>query len=99
MEFIDDRVRWMRLRRHVIDRLMPIGVERLPDRLDRRDALRPQEIDQRPHRHLDPIDDRPGVGSIASGCERTLEIVDYRQQVPQNRLALDTNRLLALLAD
>src|SRR5208282_3614595 len=99
MEFIDDGVRRMHLRRHVIDRFMPIGIERLADRLQRCHALRTQKIDQRPHRHLDAIDDRPGVIAIAGGPERALEVVDDRQQVAEDGLALDADRFLALLAN
>jgi len=99
MEFIDDRVRRMGLGRHVIDGLMPIGIERLADRLQRRDALRAQEIYQRTHRHLDPVNDRLGVGAAACSRQRALEIVDNRQEVTENRLALDPNGFLALLAD
>ncbi len=99
MELIDDRVRRMRVGFDMIHRLMTGRVERLPDRGQRRHALRAQKIEQRPHSHLDPVENCLGVRAIASRGQRAFEIVDNRQQVAEDTLALNPHRFLALLAD
>src|ERR1700737_2332514 len=99
MEFIDDRVRRMHIRGDMIDCLMANGVKRLADRRDRRHALRAEKIEQGAHGHLDTVEDGLGIGAFASRRQRALEIVDYRQQVAEDTLALNPHRLLALLAN
>src|SRR3979411_2714041 len=99
MEFIDDRVRRMNIRGDMIDGLMTSGVECLANRGDRRNALRAQKIEQSAHSHLDTVENCLRVSAFASRRERAFKIIDNREQVAENTLALNPYRLLALLAN
>ncbi len=96
MELAHHRIGRVRTMWDMIARLVPIGIELLPHRRHRADSIGLQEVHQRGEHQLDACNNRLTVGLSLGRLDRTLEVVDNRQQVAQEVLLLTLDGVLAL---
>src|SRR5438552_4144047 len=89
---VDDGVRRVRTL-HMADRLVMRRIERPAEGLDDLHAVALERIGERPQRHVDAVGDRVDLARPARVLDRTVQVVDDRQQVAQKTLVREAQRL------
>ena len=97
LDHLDDRVGRLARGGLLGDGLAKVGVERLAQGIDRRDAVAPEQVQELVLDHRHPLHQRSLFVGLTGGRRGTLQVVQNRQQI-QCQPARGESPLLSLVA-